>query len=470
MESSTQQSPTIDLAPLGGLYFIALAVCVGVIAGLGAVFFRALISLFHNLLFLGTLSLNYDANLHTPPFWLEHATWLVIFVPVVGAIGVAWLVKNFAPEAKGHGVPEVIEAIAYRGGAIRAVVAAIKSLASGLSIGSGGSVGREGPIIQIGSAFGSTLGQLIRMTPEQRITLVAAGGGAGIAATFNTPIGGILFAVELLLPAVNAMTLMPVALAVSVATQIGQYFFGTYPAFDVPTLRVADFTLESLKIVPALVVAGILLGLLAALFIRSIYWFEDRFDALPGNYYTRHMLGMLGVGVLMYALMIGTARFTGGGHYFVQGVGYATINEVLRGMLRAPELLAILVVAKLLATTLTLGSGASGGVFSPLLFLGATAGGALGALVEKLSLQFTLNPAAMAVVGMAAMVGSATGAILTAIVMLFEMTRDYNVILPIIISLAIADAVRRWICPPTIYTLKLLRRGDVVPLGQISRS
>jgi CIC family chloride channel protein len=266
------------------------------------------------------------------------------------------------------------------------------------------------------------------------------------------------------------MTLMPVALAVSVATQIGQYFFGTYPAFDVPTLRVADFTLESLKIVPTLVVSGILLGLLAALFVRSIYWFEDRFDAMPGNYYTRHMLGMLGVGLLMYALMVGTSHFEGGDHYFVQGVGYATINDVLRGMLRAPELLAILVVAKLLATTLTLGSGASGGVFSPLLFIGATAGGTLGALVEKLSPEFTLNPAAMAVVGMAAMVGSATGAILTAIVMLFEMTRDYNVILPIIITLAIADAVRRYICPPTIYTLKLLRRGDVVPPGQISRS
>ena len=167
----------------------ALAIMVGLIAGLGAIFFRALISVFHDLLFLGKFSLVYDANQHTPPFWIEGYGWLVIFVPVIGAVGVAWLVQNFAPEAKGHGVPEVIDAINYHRGIIRPVVAAVKSLASGLSIGSGGSVGREGPIIQIGAAFGSTLGQIFSMPASQRYTLIAAGGGAGIAATFNTPVG-----------------------------------------------------------------------------------------------------------------------------------------------------------------------------------------------------------------------------------------------------------------------------------------
>jgi CIC family chloride channel protein len=209
---------------------------------------------------------------------------------------------------------------------------------------------------------------------------------------------------------------------------------------------------------------------LAALFVRLVYWLEDGFDWLPGNYYTRHMLGMLGVGLMMYLLMVGTANIDGGGHYFVQGVGYATIDDVLRGALSAPNLLLLLVVAKLLATSLTLGSGASGGVFSPLLFLGAAAGAAVGVLAEKLIPAAGLTPPAMAVVGMAAMVGSATGAMLTAIVMLFEMTRDYNVILPVIVALALADAIRRRLCPPTIYTLKLLRRGHIVPPGQISRS
>ena len=361
MESNQRDSPLTQPPqslppPRSGTLIAALAISVGVIAGLGAVAFRALISLFHDLLFLGRVSWVYDANQHTPPFWFAGWDWLVIFVPVVGAVGVAWLVQKFAPEAKGHGVPEVIDSINYNNGIIRPIVALVKSLASALSIGSGGSVGREGPIIQIGSAFGSTLGQWLAMPPAQRITLIAAGGGAGIAATFNTPVGGILFAVELLLPTVSTTTMLPVALAVVVATHVGRMFFGTFPAFNIANLRVPIFTLEHLASVPVVIVAGLLFGLLAALFVRSVYWFEDGFDRLPGNYYTRHMLGMLCVGVLIYTMMHATTGFAGGGHYFVQGVGYATIDDVLSGRLTAPTLLAILVAAKLLATTLTLGS------------------------------------------------------------------------------------------------------------------
>ena len=254
------------------------------------------------------------------------------------------------------------------------------------------------------------------------------------------------------------------ALATAVATYIGRWCFGKYPSFDVPALWSPDFELQSLYIAPVIIVAGTLLGLLAALFVRSIYWFEDRFDALPGNYYTRHMLGMFGVGLMMYLLMQ-TA-----GHYYIQGVGYATIEDILRDALKEPGLLLLLIVAKLLATGLTLGSGASGGVFSPLLFLGATAGGAMGLLMEHIAPNLALGPPAMAVVGMATMIGSATGAVLTAIVMLFEMTRDYNVVLPVICSVAIANTVRNRICPPTIYTLKLLRRGHAVPDGHFIRS
>src|SRR5262247_3598124 len=187
-----------------------LAVAVGGIAG------------FHNLLFLGQLSWSYDANLHTAP-----APWgvLVILAPMIGAVGVAFIVGTFAPEAKGHGVPEVMEAIYYKEGRIRPAVAVVKSIASALSIGSGGSVGREGPIVQIGAAFGSTLGQLIRMPAHQRIVLVAAGSGAGIAATFNSPMGGIAFAIELMLPAVTARSLLGAAIAVIVATRIGHVVF-----------------------------------------------------------------------------------------------------------------------------------------------------------------------------------------------------------------------------------------------------
>jgi CIC family chloride channel protein len=442
--------------PLGMLHMALLALAVGVIAGLGAVVFRGLIGLFHNLLFLGELSVHYDANVHTPvgPWGM-----FVILVPVVGAVGVAFLVKTFAPEAKGHGVPEVMDAIYYNEGRIRPVVAAVKSVASALSIGSGGSVGREGPIIQIGAAFGSTLGQLIRMPVTQRVTLIAAGAGGGIAATFNTPIGGLAFAAELMLPAIHATTLLPVALSTVTATYIGRYFLGLQPAFNIPELAIPAHHLTNPVALPLFAVFGLLIGLVATLFVRSIYWFEDRFDALPGNYYTRHMLGMLAVGVSMYVLM------TQSGHYYVQGVGYATIEDVLHGTLNFPAFLLLLVVAKLLVTCLTLGSGASGGVFSPALFIGATLGGVVGTLALWTFPGLGVGPAAFAVAGMAAMIGGTTGAIVTAITMLFEMTRDYNAILPIILTVTVSYIVRKRISNESIYTLKLLRRGHVVPEG-----
>lgn len=224
--------------PFGPLTLLLLSILVGLIAGLGAVVFRGLIAFFHNLLFLGKFSLFYDANVHTPasPWGL-----FVIFVPVVGAAGVAFLVKNFAPEAKGHGVPEVMDAIHYQKGAIRPVVAAIKSLASALSIGSGGSVGREGPIIQIGSAFGSTLSSVLKMHPYERLIMIAAGAGGGIAATFNTPVGGMLFAVELLLQEISVKTLVPVAVSTVTATYIGQIFFGAHPSSVIPAFETPYF-------------------------------------------------------------------------------------------------------------------------------------------------------------------------------------------------------------------------------------
>jgi chloride channel protein, CIC family len=182
---AARSSVVEDVRPMPLVYLCLLALVVGIVGGLGAVVFRGLIAFVHNLLFLGKLSVIYDSSLFTPA-----SPWgaLVILVPVVGAMGVTFIVTNFAPEAKGHGVPEVMDAIYYNRGIIRPIVAIAKSLASALSIGSGAAVGREGPIIQIGSAFGSTLGQVIRMSMGQRIILVAAGAGAGIAATFNTPI------------------------------------------------------------------------------------------------------------------------------------------------------------------------------------------------------------------------------------------------------------------------------------------
>jgi CIC family chloride channel protein len=441
--------------PLNLLSFSLLSVLIGVVAGLGAVVFRGLIALFHNLLFLGKLSVAYDANAHTPP-----SPWgpFIMLVPVLGALGVAYLVKNFAPEAKGHGVPEVMDAIHYNKGTIRPIVAAVKSVASALSIGSGGSIGREGPIIQIGSSFGSTLGQILPVPAWQRITMIAAGAGGGIAATFNTPIGGVLFAVEILMHEVSVRTLVPVAISTATATYVGRVFFGPHPSFVIPQFEIPYFHLTNPVVLLAYAGLGITMGVASWLFIKSIYGFEDFFDQrVKGNYYTRHMTGMFLVGIIMYLLMI---TF---GHYYIEGVGYSTVQDVLSGTNSLLFLLLLLFVLKLLAVSLTLGSGASGGIFSPALYMGATLGGAYGIILGRLFPGLTISPPAFAVAGMAGMVGGSTGAAMAAIVMIFEMTLDYNVIIPMTIVVALSYGVRKALSPESIYTLKLVRRGHYMP-------
>lgn len=455
-DKGAMSDPTIPKTRIAGPPILwLLSILVGVVAGLGAVVFRALIGFFHNILFLGKVSSAYDANIHTPT-----SPWgpFVILVPVVGALGVAFLVKTFAPEAKGHGVPEVMDAVYNRKGIIRPVVSVVKALASALSIGSGGSIGREGPIIQIGSSFGSTLGQLLRLPAWQKITLIAAGAGAGIAATFNTPVGGVLFAVEMIMHEVSARTLVPVVTAAATATYVGQLFFGPHPSFSIPALETNYFHLADPLLLLAYAVLGVITGLVSALFIYSIYRFENFFEKhVKGGYYVQHPAGMLGVGIVMYAMM---SHF---GHYYVEGVGYATIQDVLTDV-RFPLLfLALLFVMKLLATSLTLGSGASGGVFSPALFLGATAGAAYGAALHKIFPSLAISTPAFAIVGMGGVVGGATGAAMAAIVMIFEMTLDYTVVVPLTLTVAISYAVRRSLMTDSIYTRKLVLRGEPVP-------
>ena len=442
------------LFEVNSLAFIVLAVLTGVIAGFGAVGFRLLIGFFHNLFFFGQFSFAYDANVHTAA-----SPWgaLIIFAPVVGAVLVVFLVKNFAPEAKGHGVPEVMDAIYYNRGIIRPVVAVVKSLASAIGIGSGGSIGREGPIIQIGSGFGSTLGQLLPVPEWQRMALIGCGAGGGIAATFNTPIGGVLFAIELIVPEISVRTLVPLFLATGSATFISRLFLGDHPAFDIPALALTSHTLTSAPTLGAYAVFGIFLGLLSVLFIRSIYAFEDFFNRIRVSYYIRHMAGMALVGLTMYFLF----RFTG--HYYVQGVGYATVQDILSSRLSLPLFLLLLVVLKLVVTSLTLGSGGSGGVFSPSLFMGATFGAAFAWIANHLVHGLNLDPVSTGVIGMAGVVGGATGAVVTAIVMVFEMTRDYAVIIPLLISVSIAYGVRRAIMEGSIYDMKLRRRGHYIP-------
>jgi CIC family chloride channel protein len=298
-----------------GLFRLSLvAVLVGAVTGFGAIGFRGLIGLIHNLFFLGRVSLLYDANTFTPA-----SPWgiFVILVPVVGGLIVTLLVTKFAPEARGHGVPEVMDAVYYSEGRIRPMVAAIKSLASSLSIGSGAAVGREGPIIQIGASLGSTIGQIIPLAAWQRITLVAAGAGSGIAATFNTPIGGVMFAVELMMPEVSVRTFLPVALATGTATFIARLFVGLNPAFETPPVLASDHHATSFYALLLYAVVGVLTGLAATAFIQGLHRTEGLFDRIRNPYF-RDVVGMLIVGVMTYTL------FQTFGLYYVEGVGART--------------------------------------------------------------------------------------------------------------------------------------------------
>jgi CIC family chloride channel protein len=433
--------------------FSIIAIVLGVITGFGAIFFRALIALVHNLFFLGQVSTAYNANLYTPS-----SPWgpLIILAPVIGGLGVVFLVKHFAPEAKGHGVPEVMDAIFYKEGRIRPTVAVVKSLASALAIGSGSAVGREGPIIQIGASLGSSLGSLLRLEVWQRITLVAAGAGAGIAATFNTPIGGVLFAVELMLPEVSTRTFLPVALATGTATFIGRIFFGQRPAFDVPSVGALSNHVSGSYVLLLYAGLGVLTGFGAAGFVRTLHAAETQFERIE-NPYLRHALGMGALGVAMYLLLVFS------GHYHIEGVGYSTIEDLLIGSLHFAPFLALLFLAKLAATSVSLGSGSSGGIFSPSLFMGATLGGFFGALAQYLFPAIGVSVPAFAMVGMAAMVGGGTGAAMTAVTMIFEMTLDYAIVVPMIIAVAISIGIRRILSRENIYTIKLQARRHFIP-------
>ncbi|HUO02082.1 MAG TPA: chloride channel protein [Rhizomicrobium sp.] len=447
---ATRQPPRSLINPFT---FSIIAILLGVITGFGAIFFRALIAFVHNLFFLGQLSAAYNANTHTPA-----SPWgpLVILAPVIGGMGVVFLVRHFAPEARGHGVPEVMDAIFYKEGRIRPTVAIVKSLASALAIGSGSAVGREGPIIQIGASLGSSLASLLGLEVWQRITLVAAGAGAGIAATFNTPIGGVLFAVELMLPEVSTRTFLPVALATGTATFIGRIFFGQRPAFEVPAVGTLSPHVSGSYVLILYAVLGLCTGIGAAGFVRTLHATEEWFERLH-NPYLRHALGMGAVGIAMYLL------FVFSGHYYIQGVGYAAVQDILLGSLRFAPFLALLFLAKLAATSLSLGSGSSGGIFSPSLFMGATLGGFLGSGAHFLFPGLDISVPAFAMVGMAAMVGGGTGAAMTAVTMIFEMTLDYAIVVPMIIAVAVSIGIRRVLSRENIYTIKLQARRHFIP-------
>jgi CIC family chloride channel protein len=417
-----------------------LAVLVGLAGGLGAVVFRYLISLFQTMGYGGRNDL-LELVVNLP--WYHR-----VGVPVIGGLIVGPLVYFFAREAKGHGVPEVMEAIALKGGVIRKRVVVVKTLASAICIGSGGSVGREGPIVQIGSAVGSTLGQFMKVSADRMRILVGCGAAAGIAATFNAPIAGSMFALEIVLGDFGLATFSPIVISSVVATAVSRYYLGDTPAFIVPV-----YELVSAWELPMYLSLGFFCALVGITFTKTLYKIEDLFDEIKFPEYLKGIIGglLLGAGSLAFPQIL--------------GVGYGAINIALMQKL-AWWVLLILVPGKILATSITIGSGGSGGIFAPSLFLGAMAGGFFGAVVHYLFPGITASPGAYSIVGMGAVVAATTHGPLSAMLILFEMTGDYKIILPLMLSCIIAAIVAGQLLRDSIYTLKLARRGINIKEGK----
>jgi CIC family chloride channel protein len=414
-------------------YMVLVAIVIGLLGGLGAVGFRECIRLFQ--------IVAWSTENVTLAYLRDLPSWWKILSPMVGGLIVGLIIVRFAAEAKGHGVPEVMEAVALRGGRIRPRVVIAKLVASGVCIASGGSVGREGPIVQIGSAIASSIGQWLKVGERRMRTLVGCGAAAGIAATFNAPVAGALFAVEIILGDFGVTQFSPIVISSVTATVVSRHFLGNFPAFEVPAYR-----LVNANELFAYGVLGIIAGLIAIVFVRALYGAEDLFDRLKFPEALKPAVGGVLIGIM-------AIRYPE-----IFGVGYEAINEALTSHL-AWTLLLVLVMVKIVAVSLTIGSGGSGGIFAPSLFIGAMAGGAVGTVVHSLWPQMSGNPGAYALVGMGAVVAAGTHAPITAIVMIFELTGDYKIILPLMISCIIATLLATRLQKASIYTLKLLRRG-----------
>ncbi|MBC8457352.1 MAG: chloride channel protein [Deltaproteobacteria bacterium] len=417
-----------------------LAVIVGLAAGLGAVGFRHLIGFFQ--------SISYGSYGDLLDLVQSTSWYLKVWVPAAGGLVVGPLVYFLAREAKGHGVPEVMEAVALKSGIIRKRIVFIKTLASAICISTGGSVGREGPIVQIGSAIGSTIGQLLKISADRMRTLVGCGAAAGIAATFNAPIAGSMFALEIILGDFGLATFSPIVISSVAATAVSRYFLGDSPAFFVPV-----YQLISAWEFPLYIAMGLFCSVVGVTFTAVLYRLEDIFNSIKFPEYLKAAAGGLilgGMGLLFP---------------YILGVGYGSIYLSLMQLLPW-WLMLVLVPCKILATSITIGSGGSGGIFAPSLFLGAMAGGFFGTVAHIIFPGVTASPGAYSIVGMGAVVSATTHGPLTAILMLFEMTGSYKIILPLMAACIISSLAARHLFNESIYTLKLARRGVNIRAGK----
>ncbi|MBN1476012.1 chloride channel protein [Candidatus Sumerlaeota bacterium] len=430
---------------------------------------------------------------HLIPHWLGFGAptdmgwqFVQMWIPALGGLIVGPMVYRWAIEARGHGVPEVMLAMSRESGRIRPRVGGVKSIASAVTLGSGGSAGQEGPIVQVGSALGSLIGQVLHMPTRKIKTFVACGAAAGISAVFNTPIAGVFFAIEVLLGELRPRSLIFIVLSSATAWVTVHLLMGRDRIFQLPPwqfLHVWEFFFW--------IVLGVLAALVGRLFVRSLYLIEDLFEKIPVRPWLRPALGGLGVGVIGIALP----------HVF--GSGYRVMNATLNGtiftrlgaltpgpidadpsqlllpiesladsavplidaaggmgpILAAMGLMVILVFAKILATSMTLGSGGSGGVFAPALFIGAMLGGSFGLLLQLILPGHVAPPGAYAIIGMAATFAAAAHAPITAILIIYELTRSEAMIPAIMVATVVATLFGFRLAEDSIYTVKFKRRG-----------
>jgi chloride channel protein, CIC family len=413
-----------------------LAAAIGLVAGAIAFLLYNLIALFTNIVFYHHVSFAFTSIRD------HHLGLWVVLMPVIGGLIVGVMAQYGSRKIRGHGIPEAMEAVLVNRSRIEPKVAILKPISAAIAIGTGGPFGAEGPIIQTGGAFGSLIGQIVHTTASERKVLLACGAAAGMSATFSTPIAGVILAIELLLFEFKSRSFIPLVIASTLATSVHFLLMGRGPMFDV---GLVDFGIP--HALPWYLLLGVVCGFAAVGFTRALYWFEDQFEKLPVHDMWWPAIGALGLGIIGYFVPR------------VLGVGYDTITDILTNKLTW-QLLLMVVVFKSLALLISLGSGTSGGLLAPMFMVSAAMGGVFAIGVDRWIPNAGLAPAAFALVAMGAVFGAASRATFTFIIFAFEITRDYNAVLPLMLVSVIADGIAVLLMPnASIMTEKLTRRG-----------
>jgi len=448
---SNGNSPPVTIAATGGqvgdvriaepaqfrmVLMSFLAAGIGLLAGVIAFLLYKLIGLFTNIFFYHRFVAEFLSARH------NHLGLWVIPIPVIGGIIVGFMAKYGTAKIKGHGIPEAMEAVMVNRSRIEPRVAILKPISAAIAIGTGGPFGAEGPIIQTGGAVGSLVGQAFHTTASERKVLLACGAAAGMSATFNTPIAGVILAIELLLFEFKARSFIPLVIASTLATAVHMQLLGAGPMFKVTAM---DFGIP--HALPFYLLLGVVCGFAAVGFSKLLYWTEDQFEKLLIDELWWPAIGALGLGIIGYFVPR------------VLGVGYDTIGDILNANL-AWKLLLVVMVAKAVALVISLGSGTSGGLLAPMFMSSAAMGGVFAMGVNRILPAANLSAGAFALVAMGAVFGAASRATFSFIIFAFEITRDYNSVLPLMLVSVIADGIAMWLMPrASIMTEKLARRG-----------